>query len=134
MATHLKEREYYEDLYDKQTVEIGRRETGSFLRAREGFYREVKVKDQEEKDVLDFWWTRLYWWMIEVPVLLERWENKKITVDQWMTPRRNLAMLADNMYWTNKPPMMPWCYQGFIICARRQERSFATTASMHVVY
>ncbi|MCA9329108.1 hypothetical protein KDA11_00525, partial [Candidatus Saccharibacteria bacterium] len=115
MATHLKEREYYEDLYDKQTVEIGRRETGSFLRAREGFYREVKVKDQEEKDVLDFWWTRLYWWMIEVPVLLERWENKKITVDQWMTPRRNLAMLADNMYWTNKPPMMPCYYRGFII-------------------
>ncbi|TXG77775.1 hypothetical protein E6P97_01010 [Patescibacteria group bacterium] len=105
MATHLKTREYYEDLYDRQTVEIGRREAGSFLRAREEFYLKVQVKDQKEKDVLDFWWTRLYWWMVEVPVLVERWENKKITVDQWMIRDRESDMRLERA----RPSIEPIC-------------------------
>lgn len=67
MITHLKDRKYYEDLYDKITVDIGRREAGNLLRAREEFLSKAKITDQEELNKMDFWWEQPYWWLVELP-------------------------------------------------------------------
>ena len=42
MYSHLRKRQYYEDLYDRHTVEEGRREAGKLARAREEFYHKVR--------------------------------------------------------------------------------------------
>ena len=90
MITHLKDRKHYEDLYDKITVDIGRCEAGSLLRAREEFLSKAKITDQEELNKMDFWWERLYWWLVELPYLLPRWEEKDSTIRSWMSRDRTL--------------------------------------------
>ena len=72
MATHLQSKEYYEDLYEHATVEIGRYEAPYLLQARAEFYKQAEFKDQKEVDTLEFWWQRLYWWLFELPILLPR--------------------------------------------------------------
>lgn len=46
IITHLKDRKYYEGLHDKITVDIGRREVGRLLRAREKFYSKAKIAEK----------------------------------------------------------------------------------------
>lgn len=54
--TYLKDNKYYEDLYDKMTIDIGQRETDSLLRARELFYNKAKTKSKTEISKMEFWW------------------------------------------------------------------------------
>lgn len=105
MITHLKDLKYYEDLYDKITVDIGRREAGSLLRAREEFLRKAKITDQEELNKMDFWWERLYWWLVELPYLLPRWEEKDATIRSWMARDRAL----DERLASARPQTEPTC-------------------------
>lgn len=105
MITHLKDRKYYEDLYDKITVDIGRREAGSLLRAREEFYNKAKISDQEEIKTMEFWWDRLYWWLVELPYLLPRWEEKDATISSWMARDRSL----DERLVSARPRTEPTC-------------------------
>lgn len=85
MITYLKDRKYYEDLYDKGTIKIGRREAGSFVKARELFYEKAKIEDKAEIKKMEFWFDRLYWWLVELPFLLPRWEEKETTITSWMS-------------------------------------------------
>jgi len=105
MANHLKDRQYYEDRYDAVTVEVGRREAGTLLRARAEFYKNAKLKDKEEKAKMEFWWNRLYWWLFEVPVLLERWENKNGMISEWMHEDK----LLDERLAEARPTFEPTC-------------------------
>lgn len=105
MITHLKDRNYYEDLYDKITVNIGCRETGSLLRAREEFLAKAKITDQEELNKMDFWWERLYWWLVELPYLLPRWGEKGATISSWMAQDRML----DERLASARPHTEPIC-------------------------
>jgi DNA-directed RNA polymerase subunit M/transcription elongation factor TFIIS len=105
MATYLKERRHYEDRYDAITVGVGRREAGSLLRARAEFYKNAKLEDEKEKAKMEFWWNRLYWWLVEVPVLLERWENKNGTISDWMY----VDKLLDERLAAARPIFEPRC-------------------------
>lgn len=105
MITHLKDRTHYEDLYDKITVDIGRREAGSLLRAREEFLDKAKITDQDELSKMDFWWERLYWWLVELPYLLPRWEEKDATIRSWMSRDRAL----DERLASARPRTEPTC-------------------------
>jgi predicted RNA-binding Zn-ribbon protein involved in translation (DUF1610 family) len=105
MITHLKDRTHYEDLYDKITVDIGRREAGSLLRAREEFLGKAKITDQDELSKMDFWWERLYWWLVELPYLLPRWEEKDATIRSWMSRDRAL----DERLASARPRTEPTC-------------------------
>ncbi len=105
MATYLKDRQRYVDRYDELTVEIGRSEAEILLRAREEFYQKAKFKNKEEKAKMEFWWDRLYWWLVEVPVLLERWENKDASISQCMHEDK----LLDERLAKARPFIEPTC-------------------------
>ncbi|HEX3568412.1 MAG TPA: hypothetical protein VHT70_01915 [Candidatus Saccharimonadales bacterium] len=105
MITHLKDRKHYEDLYDKITVDIGRREAGSLLRAREEFLKKAKITDKEELNKMDFWWERLYWWLVGLPYLLPRWEEKDATISSWMSRDRAI----DERLASARPRTEPTC-------------------------
>ncbi|MEK7153534.1 MAG: hypothetical protein AAB834_06295, partial [Patescibacteria group bacterium] len=53
----------------------------------------------------DFWWERLYWWLLELPYLLPRWEERQSTIDSWMRRDRELDERLANA----KPWMEPIC-------------------------
>ena len=105
MITYLKDHKYYEDLYDKMTVDIGRREAGSLLRARDEFYQKVKITDQEEIKKMEFWWDRMYWWLVEIPYLLPRWEEKDAAIRSWMAEDR----ASDERLAAARPRVEPTC-------------------------
>ena len=102
MITHLKDRQYYDDLYDKITVDIGREEGQKLLTVRSQI-----LKTTEEKDLYatEFWFERLYWWLIEIPYLLPRWEEKQSTIDSWMRRDRELDERLTNA----RPRVEPIC-------------------------
>jgi len=111
VITHLKDRKYYEDLYDKITVDIGRREAGSLLRARDEFYTKAKLTDPEEIKKMEFWWDRLYRWLVELPYLLPRWEEKDSTISSWVSRDRAL----DERLASARPRTEPTCFN----CSKR---------------
>ena len=90
MRQHLKDRKYYEDFYDRQTIAIGWREGGILLEARELFYAKFGVKSAEEKNVLEFWWDRIFWWLVELPFLLPRWEERDSGINVLMAEDKQL--------------------------------------------
>lgn len=102
MITHLRDRQYYDDLYDKITVDIGREEGQKLLAVRSQI-----LKTTEEKDMYatEFWFERLYWWLIEIPYLLPRWEEKQSTIDPWMRRDKEL----DERLASAKPRTEPTC-------------------------
>ncbi len=79
MITYLKDRKVYEDRYDRVTVEIGRREGASL-----GWVFNESLDKMENKGLANFWEERIYWWLIELPYLLPRWEKRDVTIDAWM--------------------------------------------------
>lgn len=79
MITYLKNREVYEDRYDRITVEIGRREGASL-----GWVFSESLEKMENKGLANFWEERIYWWLIEIPYLLPRWEERDVTIESWM--------------------------------------------------
>lgn len=87
MIAHLKDYKYYEDLYDKITVEVGRREGGALVKARDQFYEKTNIAE-DEFNKMEFWWNRIYWWLVEIPFLLPRWEDKASTIREWMARDR----------------------------------------------
>lgn len=87
MITHLKDYKYYDDLYDKITVEVGRREGGVLMKARDQFYEKANTAE-DELNKMEFWWNRIYWWLVEIPFLLPRWEDKASTIRDWMARDR----------------------------------------------
>jgi predicted RNA-binding Zn-ribbon protein involved in translation (DUF1610 family) len=109
MITHLKDRKYYEDLYDKITVDIGREEGQKLLAVRSQI-----LKTTEEKDMYatEFWFERLYWWLIEIPYLLPRWEERQPTIDSWMRSDRE----KDERLANARPRTEPVCSN----CGKRQ--------------
>ena len=104
MRKYLKDRKHYEDLYDRHTVEEGRREVGKLARAREEFYQKAKVT-VGESHATEFWWTRIYWWLVELPTLLPRWENRDTTIQDWMARDRQL----DERLGAARPHIEPTC-------------------------
>lgn len=105
MITYLKERQYYDDLYDKTTVDIGRAEGEKLLAARGEFFKKAKISEEKDVNVADFWWERIYWWLIEIPYLLPRWEEKQSTIESWMRRDRELDERLANA----RPGLEPIC-------------------------
>lgn len=97
--------EYYEDRYDHATVSIGKDAAAVLVRARDEFYKKAKLKNKHELDVLEFWWVRIYWWFVELPVLLERYESKDATINAWMEHDREL----DERLTNSRPTFEPTC-------------------------
>lgn len=86
----LKDRQYYENLYDRETIRIGWHEGGAIRDAREKFFANIEGADDEEKDKLIFWWERIYWWLVELPYLLPRWEGREAGIDALMLQDKRL--------------------------------------------
>jgi hypothetical protein len=105
VITHLKDRKYYEDLYDKITVKEALIEADAFLRAREQFYEKAQITDKKKLGAMEFWWERLYWWLVELPILLPRWENRDATINEWMRDDKRLDERLEN----TKPYIEPTC-------------------------
>ncbi len=103
MMKYLKDRKYYEDLYDRGTIAIGWREGGALRDAREEFY--AKVTNPNRPDVLEFWWERIYWWLVELPFLLPRWEGRESGINALMADDRLLDERLENA----RPHIEPTC-------------------------
>ncbi len=83
MYTHLKERQFYEDIYDKHTVESGRRGMVHY----EKFYKELEAK-LDKDDTIDrpgnaILLNAFYMQIIGLE-LLERYENREQYITDWM--------------------------------------------------
>ncbi len=104
MTKYLKDRKHYEDLYDRQTVEEARRESNKLALAREEFYQKAKVT-VGESHATEFWWIRIYWWLVELPTLLPRWENRDTTIQEWMSSDRQM----DERLEAARPHIEPTC-------------------------
>ncbi|MGD8373947.1 MAG: hypothetical protein PVI21_03765 [Candidatus Woesebacteria bacterium] len=105
MIIHLKGRKHYEDLYDKITVDIGRREAGCLLQSRDQLYKKIKTDNKDDVNVMEFWWERFYWWLVELPYLLPRWEEREQTIKSWMADDRAL----DERLAAARPCVEPVC-------------------------
>lgn len=103
MIKQLKDRKYYEDLYDCITVEIGRRESGAIVTAYQSIYPKVKSESEQEAKAFEFWSDRLYWWLVELPYLLPRWEEREATIREWMVRDRHLDERLENARPRNEP-------------------------------
>lgn len=104
MVTHLKNRKYYEDQYDRITVQIGWDQSRFLVNARNNLLESGKLS-KEDKQKLDFWITRLYWWCCEVPVLLPRYDKREATINGWMADDR----AADQRLEQTRPTFDPAC-------------------------
>lgn len=100
MITYLKDREVYEDRYDRITVEIGRREGASL-----GWALSESLEKMENKGLANFWEERMYWWLFEIPYLLPRWEERDVTIESWMFEDRML----DKRLEESRPLVEPKC-------------------------
>ena len=80
LMTYLRAHEEYEDRYDHITVEHGRSEIKWFMQAHDELFKKYKGKNIPKN--LDFWWDRLCFWLVELP-LGERWEKKNETIEKW---------------------------------------------------
>ena len=100
MITYLKDREVYEDRYDRETVEIGRRE-GTML----GSAFLETIDKWEDQNIAHFWENRLYWWLFEIPYLLPRWEEREQTIESWMFEDKRLDKRLEEA----RPRMEPRC-------------------------
>ena len=105
ITNFLRPKKYYEKLYDHATVNIGKDAAAVLVNARDEFYKKAKLKNKKELDTLEFWWERLYWWFVEIPVLLERYESKEVTIDEWMERDRELDERIANA----RPTIEPTC-------------------------
>lgn len=82
MITHLKDHRYYEDCYDKVTVDEGRRNVQMYRDIRDRFFE--KSKDEDPDSYLwTFWFSRLVSLLVEMPAA-ERWEKREQTITEWM--------------------------------------------------
>ena len=88
--THLKDKEYYSDLYDKSTVERCRRSVEHF--------KKNKKPDNKLEDIKD------RWSLVTLDIALyfltgERYSDKESTIEKWMERDRQRDELLQT-----KPP------------------------------
>lgn len=81
--SHLKEREYYEDLYDRHTVESGRRDIVHYDKFLADFKKELPKDDTIDRPgnaiVLNIFYMQTIGYE-----LLDRYENRDERINEWM--------------------------------------------------
>jgi hypothetical protein len=80
--THLKDRNFYEDIYDKHTVEDARRHTKSFNKMYENFLKKFIDEDPESfRSKFHFNWIYM---LLVGNDLVDRYDNKDKRLTEWM--------------------------------------------------
>lgn len=95
----------YENRYDSQTIEQGRRDMEWFWKARDEFQKKVEANGTDMKpEAIDFWWGRLCHWLVELP-LGERWAKREETIRKWQSEDEAKDMRLEN----TRPQTEPVC-------------------------
>lgn len=109
---YLKEREHYEGLYDKLTVQFAREDLKSFFELNDELKKKSSKKDFKHQGTI-FWLDKIAEMTIFWPCL-DRWEKRSTEIDRMMRedeakdrqlesacPRHNMSVsaLAKSVYW-----------------------------------
>lgn len=98
MENHLHERSYYEDRYDRMTVEACRRS--------ESFFLNLHKKEKTKKEARMMAFTAEYAWSIKQIYLTKQWyDDKEPTIAKWMREDEK----RDRMLATARPPTNVLC-------------------------
>ena len=81
--SHLKERKFYEDIYDKHTVEWGRRNYKSFLGLKAKFFE--LNPDKKEGDFGSTFHLNWMYMMLVGNELLDRYDGRENYINDWMS-------------------------------------------------
>ncbi|MCL1929917.1 hypothetical protein FWF93_02165 [Candidatus Saccharibacteria bacterium] len=102
MYIHLKDREYYEKLYDKHTIDYARRG----IKYYEDFYKEIKEKMPKD-DTIDrpgnVIMLNLFYMQTVGNDLLDRYDNRDRKIEEWMERDKNKDLQITDARLTSEP-------------------------------
>jgi hypothetical protein len=82
MYTHLKERQFYEDIYDRHTVEDGRRSHASFEKVYDDFFKKFPDEDPKRHGVVLH--MNIFYMAFVGNDLLDRYDKRDEYISDWM--------------------------------------------------
>src|SRR5215216_1546204 len=82
MYIHLKERQFYEDIYDRHTVEEGRRNQASFEKVYDDFFKKFPDVDSKHHGVILH--MNIFYMAFTGNNLLDRYDKREEYIHDWM--------------------------------------------------